>query len=298
MAKDYNSDFAMERCLREMDPALHRNFSNAVFGLQNLLSSYKHLFPDFTDHTELHSLTVIDFCNRLIGHQIERMNADEIYALLMGCYFHDVGMGISQRDYDAFSKLIPFGDYFKTHDPADLPRVIRDYHNEFSGYFLRKYSEFFEIPSQAHLHAIIQIARGHRKTLLTDEAEYPLALPMPNGNTVCLPYLSALIRLADEIDVAAARNSVLLYDIASIEDSYEVMFHKTVKDVRQLIISEKAFTMVVDTDEQEVFDEIVRIRSKMQSTLDDCREAVLGRTPYVITQERVDILPVGKIRSL
>ncbi len=293
MAEKSNFDFAMERRLREMDPGLHHNFTNAVFALQNILSSYKHLFPLFTDHTELHSLTVIDFCNQLIGDQIERMNADEIYALLMGCYFHDVGMGISQRDFEAFSRELPFGDYFKTHDETDLPKVIRDYHNELSGLFLRKYAEFFEIPSPTHLQAIVQIARGHRKTQLTNEAEYPLAMPMPNGNTVCLPYLAALIRLADEIDVAAARDSILLYDIESIMDESQVIYHKMLNSVRQLVVSEKSFTMLIHTDEQEVLESLQRVAAKMQQTLDSCRGAILGRTPYVITQERVEIRSVG-----
>ena len=52
-----------------------------------------------------------------------------------------------------------------------------------------------------------------------DESEYPAALRVPDGNTVCLPYLAALIRLADEIDVAAARNPTLLYDIESLTDA-------------------------------------------------------------------------------
>ena len=297
MAEKSNFDFAMERRLREMDPALHRNFTNAVFALQNILSSYKQLFPLFTDHTELHTLTVIDFCNRLIGDQIERMNADEIYSLLMGCYFHDVGMGISQRDYEAFSRMLPFDDHFKSHDEGDLPKIIRDYHNELSGLFIRKYAEFFEIPSPAHLQAIVQIARGHRKTRLTNETEYPLAMPMPNGNTVCLPYLAALIRLADEIDVASARDSILLYDIESIVEENAMMFHKTLNGVRHLIVSEKAFTMLIDTDEQEVLESLQRVAAKMQETLDSCRKAVLGRTPYVITQERVEIRPVGAINA-
>ena len=193
MISENNHDFAMERRLRDLDPQLHRRFTDTVFGLQYILSNYKLLFPRFTDHTELHSLSVIDFCNRLIGAQIERMNADEIYVLLMGCYFHDTGMGITMKDYEAFSREIDFGNYFDTHDRDNLPATIRDFHNEFSGLFIRKYAELFEIPSEAHLWAIIQISRGHRKTDLMDEAEYPIALKMPDGNAVCLPYLSALI---------------------------------------------------------------------------------------------------------
>ena len=93
-----SADYAMEYRLKELDPGLHGRFTDAVFAMQHILSNYKLIFPEYTDHTELHTLTVIDFCNRLIGDQIDRMNADELYVLLMGCYFHDSGMGISEKD--------------------------------------------------------------------------------------------------------------------------------------------------------------------------------------------------------
>ena len=85
-----------------------------------------------------------------------------------------------------------------------------------AGLFLKKYAPFFELPSKEHLFSIIQVSRGHRKTDLEDEKEYPKALKVPNGNTICLPYLSALVRLADEIDVTAQRNSQCIYDINKI----------------------------------------------------------------------------------
>ena len=280
-------DFAMERRLREADPELHRRFTDAVFSLQHILSNYKLLFPEYTDHTELHSLTVIDFCNRLIGDQIGRMNADETYVLLMGCYFHDTGMGVTQKDYEAFSKEIDFGDYFKTHSRENIPAIIRDFHHEYSGRFIRKYAEFFEIPSEEHLWAIMEVARGHRKTMLTDEKAYPPAMPFPGGATVCLPYLSALIRLADEIDVASARNSPLLYDIGSITDDTQRMYHKRTRAVRDLLVSADAFTILADAQEPEILDAVRKMAEKMSETLEECRRAVNGRTPYQITQERI-----------
>ena len=114
------------------------------------------------------------------------MNADEIYTLLTACYFHDVGMGISEKDYREFSPKIDFGQYFDTHSREDVPRIIRDFHNEYSGLFIRKYAEFFEIPSKEHLWAVIEIARGHRKTPLLDERQYPPAFEVPGGSTICL----------------------------------------------------------------------------------------------------------------
>ena len=158
------NDFLLERRLKELDPALHQRFSDTVFVLQQILSNYKLIFPDFTDHTELHSLNIIEFCNNLIGEQIDKLNADEIYVLLLGCYFHDTGMGISHADFEEFSKQINFGDYFETHSRDNYPEIVRNFHQEFSGLFLRKYSKFFEFRSEQHLFSIIQISRGHRKT--------------------------------------------------------------------------------------------------------------------------------------
>ena len=282
------NDFLLERRLKELDPALHQRFSDTVFVLQQILSNYKLIFPDFTDHTELHTLNIIEFCNNLIGEQIDKLNADEIYVLLLGCYFHDTGMGISHSDFDEFSKQINFGNYFDTHSRDNYPEIVRNFHQEFSGLFLRKYSKFFEFPSEQHLFAIIQISRGHRKTDLHDENEYPPALKTPSGQTICLPYLSALVRLADEIDVTASRNSKATYDLSKIVkeiDLIEFMKHEAVKDLE---ITDKEFVMVVETSDQNIFDKLNILAGKMKKTLDYCRDVVNNHTSFEITQ--VDVV--------
>ena len=287
MSNDY--DYAMERRLRELNPELHNRFTESVFGLQHILSNYLLIFPTFTDHTELHSLNVIDFCNRIIGSQLETLNADEIYSLLMGCYFHDTGMGIKEKDYEEFAKQIDFGDYFETHERDCIPDIIRDFHNEFSGLFIKKYSDLFDIPSEEHLNAIIQISRGHRKTDLTDEKEYPIALPVESGNTICFPYLSGLIRLADEIDVAAGRNLSFLYDsdtLTNEKDIIEFGKHEAITDV---FVHKDRFVLAVDTKDEFVFNNIKKMAGKMQKTLDECRFAVNERTPHKLTQEFIEI---------
>ena len=135
--------------------------------------------------------------------------------------------------------------------------------------------------------AIIEIARGHRKTPLLDERQYPPAFEVPGGSTICLPYLAALIRLCDEIDVTASRNSALLYDLESFTEETSVLEHKKHQAVKELIVSRDAFIMVVMTQEEDVMEGLIRMKEKMQQTLDDCRQAVTGRTPFVITQEKV-----------
>lgn len=287
MAELPEYDFSMERRLHQLDPDLHFRFTNAAFALHRYLSNYKLIFPEYTDHTNLHSMTVIDFCNRLIGSRIEELNADQLYVLLMSCYFHDTGMGITAKDYEEFIPKLHFGNYFDTHPREDTPTLIRTFHHELSGLFIRKYATFFDIPTPEHEWAIVQVSRGHRRTDLMDEGEYPSDFRVPNGNTLCLPYLASLIRLADEIDVAACRNPVLLYDIEALTDEIEIIENKKVKAVRRLCMSDTAFTLQVSTPEAEILEQIRRMIEKMQATLDYCRAVVSVRTPFAITQEKI-----------
>ena len=282
-------DFSLERRLKELDPKLHARFTDTVFALQQILSNYQLIFPLFTDHTELHSLNIIEFCNKLIGEQVNKLNADEIYSILMGCYFHDTGMGISKSDFEEFSKKIDFGNYFDTHDKDNYPEIIRNFHNEYSGLFIRKYARFFEFPSEEHMFAIIQISRGHRKTNLFDQNEYPVALKVPNGNTICLPYLSALVRLADEIDVTASRNSEAIYDLSKIVEEVHLIEFMKHEAVKGLELKEKEFIMYVSTDDEKIYKSLEVLAGKMKKTLDECRNVVNTETRYQITQEDIRI---------
>ena len=285
-----NHNFALEKRLKELDMDLHTRFTNTVLAIQQILNNYQLIFPDYTDHTVLHSLNVIEFCNQIIGKQVDKLNADEIYCLLLGCYFHDTGMGITLKDYEDFSKQIDFGDYFDHHSKDDLPETIRSFHNEFSGLFIKKYARFFEFPSEEHLFAIIQISRGHRKTNLLDEKEYPRYLKVSSsGNSVCLPYLSALIRLADEIDVTASRNSHAIYDLSKIKEEIDLIEFMKHDAVTGLTINEKEFVVEATTDDEDLYNALLKMIEKMQKTLNQCRNAVNNNTDFEITQELVRI---------
>lgn len=281
------TNYLCERKLKKCSPQLHKNFSDSVLCLQNMLTKYKIIFPTYTDHTALHSLEVIDFCNKLIGGNIDKINADEIYVLLMAAYLHDSGMGITISDYENFKENIDFGDYFETHSHEDIPAIIRDFHQEFSGEYIKKYADFLEIPSKEHVFSIVQASRGHRKLDLLDETELPDDFHVPNGNKICLPYLAALIRLADELDIAMDRNLQFMYDIEYIADEYSKMEFRKHQAIKQLVINDDAFVMVVDTSDEEVFQGVVELKGKLMKTLQECKYVVEKRTPFRITQSDI-----------
>ena len=286
-----DTNYLCEQKLKRENPQLHKRVADSVVCVERMLVKYQNIFPTYTDHTVLHSINIIDFCNHLIGKNIDQMNADEIYVLLMGAYLHDSGMGITMSDYENFRKKIDFGDYFDTHDQENIPNIIRDFHQEFSGEYIKKYTEIFDIPSQEHLFAIVQVARGHRKTDLWDTEEYPEEICLPNGNKIHLPYLAALIHLADELDIAADRNLQFLYDAEMIDNEYSKMEFKKHQAIRQLNINEDSLVMIVDRSDENVYQGVLELKEKLDQTFQECRKVIRERTPYRIAQREILIQP-------
>ena len=287
-------DFAMEMKLITEAPSLHRIFSDNVLCAQNMLLKYKSVFPSYTDHTSLHSLEVIAFCNELIGDYLSQLNTDEIFILLMASYLHDSGMGITEKDYFEFCEQLPqVKNYISQHAGANISEVVRIFHHEFSGCYIEKYKMLFDFPSEEHLFAVIQVSRGHRKTDLYDENEYPGEYILPNGNVVHLPYLAALIRLADELDIAADRNIQFLYDIndVAIKESYmEFKKHTAIKEVN---FEKDCFTVRVEYDkenEPNMKDELQKLFDKLKITLDECVDVTKKRTPFEIKQTEISVV--------
>lgn len=276
-------DFQLEKKLDKLAPQYSRRIKDTAFVMTSALDKYTSHFPDYTDHSVLHSLQVIDFCNRLIGDQIEMLNEDEIYILLMSCYLHDTGMGISDEDYEKFKSKIVTKEYIEAHPYEDVKSTIRDFHHEFSGAFIKKHAGLFDIPSEEHMHAIVQVSRGHRKADLYDEKEYPSDYKLPNGNTVCLPYLSAVIRLADELDIAEDRN--ILFESFN-DDVPSFQKHHAIKHMDMF---EDRFELTVDLSglNDYVRNLVLEENQKLKAMLRDLKIVCEKRTNFRITQNDV-----------
>ncbi|MBE5783407.1 MAG: hypothetical protein E7329_08860 [Clostridiales bacterium] len=286
----HDHDFLLEKRLRTLEPDLHCRYTSAIFAMQHTLSHYQQRFQEFTDHSLLHSMSVVNYCNALIGpEQVEMLNADEIYVLLMGCYLHDIGMSVSEKDLECFKQKLDCASYLAKHPDASSETLVREYHHELSALFIRKYAALLEIQTEEHLFCIAQIARGHRRTDLFDPVEFPAAYPLPNGNTVCLPYLGALVRLADEMDVAADRHLQPLYDIERLKIEQKIYFSRLIEAVLRMHIQPEGFTMDVKTDDEKIYEGLLSVREKIQETLDLCKAVIMERTAYQLPQAWVKL---------
>lgn len=285
------SDYLLETKLRLENKGLHRRTKDSAVVLQKMLESFLPRFPNFTDHTILHSMDVLEYCNQLLGEeQIERLSAAECYVLIMSCYLHDIGMGINQKNYIELSAKIDFGDYFQTHSREDTETIIRDFHNEYSSLFIQKYAELFDIPCEEMVYAIMQVSRGHRKADLFDETVYH-DLMTPDG-IIRTAFLAAIVRLADEIDVGVDRNSELLFDSSNVQGQNGIEAWGTHESIRSVEVREDALVLYTKPKAPEFRELIKNLANKVQETLDYCREVASSRSDFCITQTSVKIIEI------
>lgn len=276
-------DFCCERRLHDTDVHLHTCFRNSVFAIDRLLANYKHIFPFYTDHTFEHSEQVIHYCNIIAGKElISALNADEIYILLMGATLHDVGMGISVSDFNEMAAHVPeLVAYKKEHPGLELGEYTRKFHQDLSACFIRKYSPLFEIPSEEYVACIARVASGHRKADLLDETLFPRDLLLSNGNRVNLAYVTALVKLADELDITASRN--LFFDYNTVDKNWseeQTMCYKCHGAIKKLEARSDVLALCYATDEPAVEQEILRICGKVDRTFAEYCAVMEQRTDF------------------
>lgn len=287
-------DYLLETKLKHEAPELHERVRSSVMALENMLQSFLTVFPDFTDHSILHSMDVLEFCNQLIGaEQVKRLGPEECYVLIMACYLHDIGMGVREKEYDEFCERLELASWLETHPSDERADVIRKFHHEFSGQFIRKYAELFDIPTEELLYAIVQVSRGHRVTDLYDETEYPDI--RTRDGVIHTSYLAAVVRLADEIDVASERNPELLYDTSRLTKQKDVEAFGTHESIKRVEVAEDRIILHVKPKAPEYEKLIEELAVKIRETLDYCRGVAAARSEFRITQECVTILndPTG-----
>lgn len=282
--RERTADYSIERRLAQLSPELHSRYRDCVTVSWRMLTRYENYFPDFTDHTVLHTLDILDLCGRLIGGQLERLSQEDLYVLLMGALFHDVGMGVPVSDFEEFRAELGFPE------PADdnaRAWAVRDHHQELSGLYLKKYWQILDLPSRQYAHAVIQVCRGHRKTDLLDEKAYPARFEVEPGKPVYLPYLSALLCLADELDIAADRNVSFLYDVEKMPSPRDRREFRKHMAIRRVELEPERVVIHAWTEDPEIRAGVEEVAAKLLDKLLICRRVAAERSPFSITQSDV-----------
>lgn len=287
-----NYDFLLEHRLKELDRELAYRHTCCMSLFEQMLKKFLGVFPTFTDHTLLHTLSVTNITNQLLREEVKKLSASEIYINLMACALHDIGMGVSDRDLEQFMDSVGIREYVTNHPEMTKPTLIRRFHNEFSYAFVKKYWEIFEIPNEQYANAIAEVGRGHRKTDLFDEGFYPTDYELGDGNRANLAMLAAVLRIADELDVTSDRNPDLLYHIESMEnlserDVFEFSKHEAIHTVE---FAEDTVVIFADTDKPDIGEGIITAARTIRQTLEYCVSVIEKRSDLCMGCKRVKLI--------
>ena len=287
-----NYDFLLEHRLKELNSELAYRHTCCMSLFEQMLKKFLAVFPTFTDHTLLHTLSVANISNQLLRENVRKLNASEIYIYLMACALHDIGMGVSDKDIDSFIDASGLRGYVNDYPEISKPNLIRKFHNDFSSQFVKKYWELLEIPSKQYANAIAEVGRGHRKTDLTDENLYPTDYDLGDGQYANLALLAALIRLCDELDIASDRNPDLLYDTETMEgmsekDVFEFSKHDAIHTVN---FGEDSIAVIADTDKADIVDGVVEAIRTVKETLEYCLYVIQKRSDFCIDCKRIKLI--------
>ncbi len=285
-------DFLLETRLKKLNSELAYRHNCCMGLFEMMLKKFLATFPTFTDHTLLHTLSVTNITNQLLREDVEKLSASEIYIYLMSSALHDIGMGVSDKDIEPFIKTAGIKEYVDSHPDMSRPTLIRKFHNEFSAAFIKKYWEILEIPNERYANAIAEVGRGHRKTDLMDETRYPADYDLGDGSKANLAVLAAVIRIADELDVASDRNPDLLYDTESMEgmsekDVFEFSKHDAIHSVKFL---DDCTLISADSNSMELNDGIIECVRTIKETMAYCTSILECRGEVRLSCQRIRLI--------
>ena len=288
-------DFMLERKLKEANNDLSYRYACCMSLFEQLLKRFLTTFPTFTDHSLLHSLSVTNIANQLLREHIHQLNASEIYIYLMASALHDIGMGIPVKDVDSYMNAAGVMAYANEHPGTSAPALIRKFHHDFSAAFVRKYWLLFEIPNECYANAIAEVCRGHRKTDLLDEILYPTDYDLGDGSTANLAALAAILRIADEMDIASDRNPDLLFDTESMEgmsekDVFEFSRHDAIRSVD---FTENGIYVHADTDDDEIAQGVIDCIRAIKETMSYCASVLNERSDLRIQCTKIELVLNG-----
>lgn len=200
----------MDKLIKKLEgnANLLASIKNCEIQVTPILQGFITNFPEYTDHSINHSKTVLGYAEHLLNTEIEKLNEDEAYILIMAGFLHDIGMCPTNEMKEQILESSLFNDSGKQFED-----YLRDIHHELSYIYITTKWKELKIVSETYAEAIGLVGMGHRKVELLDFDKYNPEFVVKSGSDfVCLPYLAGVLRLADELDITNDRTPELLYN--------------------------------------------------------------------------------------
>lgn len=203
---------SLELKLKELNPNLFGKLNETKQEVKLLLNEYNKNFPDYTDHSIHHTEEVYNIVSEVLTEdEVNNLNDDEIYILSMASYLHDIGMCIPENKISEITDTEELIKERELHPEISREKYLRDIHHTLSKKFILEEWKSLKIPTIEYAEAIALVSEGHRIVDIGNPEIYNPKFIVKSGRTfVCLPYLAAVLRIADELDITNIRTPSLL----------------------------------------------------------------------------------------
>jgi molecular chaperone HtpG len=272
----------IEQKLRELNTDLFSRLQETRQSVSALLQQYSKNFLTYTDHSLNHTEEVFKIISNVLNeHEISILSDKELYVLAMAALLHDIGMCIPEEKIVDIEENNLYTIHKQKHPDKSKEDLIRDLHHELSYEFIKKEFINLKIPNEFYAEAIALVARAHRKVELIDSDIYKPKFFLENGREfVCLPYLGAILRLSDELDITNSRTPTLLTKYYLPEQERSKLEWE--KHRATLLVNMDADTILITskTDDQNVYNALKSQFAKIEEVLEYCQKVIrnIGRT--------------------
>ncbi len=277
------------------------------------------LFTEYTKHDIAHMEEMLKKCEWLIPQEVN-LNEVEKYLLVLGIYFHDIGMVVTKDDISEILQneslektdpyyILPFNEFKKKQniDEDDnshraIEHYIRSYHHIRSAMTVRE--KYKDLGINETLKSYVeQICKSHgEEELETLRNEVPIEIGEFSGNVNC-QYVAIILRLADILDATHVRTPNIVFDNFPISNKISVKEwarHMSTSGIKPSDEKPKIINFGGNVDNPDVFFAMEEYAQAVQGEINYCRKILNGYSKeqldrYFIVIEEVSLNNVETI---
>ena len=166
------------------------------------------LLPWFTKHDVSHSQEIIHLLGQILSPLEEtpqKLNEHELFVLLASAYLHDIGMQNLKVDNISIDKLTSEGYELirKRHAEESFNIILKRFNKP-----MERDDFYLPVIEDDYVPIIARVSKGHATDFFEESIEYFQQIPAkPQNRTVRAELLTALLMIADELDLQSKRAS-------------------------------------------------------------------------------------------
>ncbi len=265
-------------------------------------------FPQYTLHDEIHLCNLIKLIPLIMGKTINQISSLEKIIIILGVFFHDIGMALSEKEIASITKTVEYEQYFEewkinhtnyailkerensiynsqeeyktikekifSLENACLTDYLRKKHPENGdNYINSNYGNdrrfLFHDISLAPYIGKIALSHGKSISYISEENGFYCDVQICQEK-INLSYIALIVRLADILDFDKSRTPDILYKSIKLDDPVSIQEWEKHRSIQGWNISSNEIMFTAECTHP-VYENVIRsFISQIESELQNC----------------------------